>query len=217
VEYLSILSKPVQALKVLYLLLPGFVTARIVQSLTVRKSQTELDKIIEALFFSFLIYVIFSFTESQLKWIPGSEIVQLFFLTLVTGVVWSILIHKDYLLRLVRRLKWTKKTSGASVWSDVFNEPPKPILIEFTDGRRIIGMPDQFSETPEEGTLFLKKAKWIIGENDKATLRTPGLLIEEKGLKIKSTGILITKEFPIRSITFLERVPEKIKDEDSSK
>ena len=45
------------ALQIFLILLPGFAAAYIVQILTVRGKQTDLDKVIEALLFSFLIYV----------------------------------------------------------------------------------------------------------------------------------------------------------------
>jgi hypothetical protein len=48
-----------EALVVLILLLPGFLAARVVQSLCVRTKQTDLDKIVEALIYTFLVYVIF--------------------------------------------------------------------------------------------------------------------------------------------------------------
>jgi uncharacterized membrane protein YjjB (DUF3815 family) len=47
-----------QALAALLVLLPGFLAAYILQALCVRRRQTELDKIVEALIFSFLIYFV---------------------------------------------------------------------------------------------------------------------------------------------------------------
>jgi hypothetical protein len=49
-----------EAVAILVVLLPGFFCARIIQRLCVTRDQTELDKIVEALLYSFLIYVIFS-------------------------------------------------------------------------------------------------------------------------------------------------------------
>lgn len=49
-----------EALGVLLLLLPGFSCAFLVQRLVIRPKQTELDKVIEALLFSFFLYLIAS-------------------------------------------------------------------------------------------------------------------------------------------------------------
>jgi hypothetical protein len=50
----------IEALGILLLLLPGFSCAYLVQRLTVRPRQTELDKVVEALLFSFILYLIAS-------------------------------------------------------------------------------------------------------------------------------------------------------------
>jgi hypothetical protein len=47
-----------EAVEILIVLLPGFVTSWIVLALTVRPSQSDLEKIVEALFYSFTIYFV---------------------------------------------------------------------------------------------------------------------------------------------------------------
>jgi hypothetical protein len=47
----------VVALQIFLILLPGFATAYFVQLVAIRAKQSDLDKVIEALLFSFLIYV----------------------------------------------------------------------------------------------------------------------------------------------------------------
>ena len=47
------------AVEILLILLPGFAAAYIVQVLALRGSQTDLDKVIEACLYSFLIYATF--------------------------------------------------------------------------------------------------------------------------------------------------------------
>src|SRR5579859_4237505 len=51
-----------EALTVLVILLPGFFAARIEQRLTVNPEQKEFDKTVEALIYSFFIYLIFTAT-----------------------------------------------------------------------------------------------------------------------------------------------------------
>ncbi len=45
------------ALQVFLILLPGFSAAYIVQALATRRSQSDLERVIEAIVFSFIIYV----------------------------------------------------------------------------------------------------------------------------------------------------------------
>lgn len=47
-----------EALGIFLVLLPGFTCAYIAQYLSVRRKQTELDKVIEALLFSVILYVL---------------------------------------------------------------------------------------------------------------------------------------------------------------
>jgi len=51
------------ALEIFLILLPGFAAAYLVQILTVRGKQTDLEKIIEALLFSFVIYVTYYLSQ----------------------------------------------------------------------------------------------------------------------------------------------------------
>src|SRR5258708_2945485 len=49
-----------EAIAVLVILLPGFLAARIEQRLTVNRDKSELDKVVEALLYSFVTYLIFA-------------------------------------------------------------------------------------------------------------------------------------------------------------
>ena len=193
------------------ILLPGFVTAWIVLALTVRPPQTELDKIIEALFYSFLTYflavlvpgsepTVISVTSSQNdRLIPGIDfpglrrfVVSAFLLSVSIGIIVSFLHTNDILTRLLRWVRVTRRSSRASVWSDVFHDVTTFAIIEFTDGRRIRGWPRYFSDTPEEGSLFLEQAAWILDDG------TP--------LEIDGPGILITNKYPIQTVAFMKGV-----------
>ena len=50
-----------QALQILIFLIPGFISATILNVLIVRKERKEFGKIVEALIFSMFIYTIYSF------------------------------------------------------------------------------------------------------------------------------------------------------------
>jgi hypothetical protein len=195
------------AIQVLLILLPGFFAARVVEALTVRPSQTELDKIIEALFYSFFIYFVCvaviginplvmrsmgSQTSSTIRIDVGSLrafIVYDFVLALVLGIVVSYSTTNDTLTGLFRLIGVTRRTSRISIWSDVFHDVDEFVVVEFIDGRRVRGWPRLFSDTPDENSLFLERASWI---------RDDGTPVE-----INGAGILITKNLPIQTIAFI--------------
>jgi hypothetical protein len=68
------------------------------------------------------------------------------------------------------------------------------VSIEFGDGRRLRGWPQHFSDTPEEASVFLTRAAWILDD---------GTAIE-----IAGPGILVTKNYVIQTIMFLDPVPK---------
>lgn len=194
------------AVTTLLILLPGFFTARIVEGLTVRPTETELDKVIEALFYSFLIYficvaflgispLIVHLQKPGTRAIFELDVVELrtfviyaFVLAASFGLAISYSITNDVLTRLFRFVRITRRTSRTSIWSDVFHDLDEFVLVEFTDGRRVSGWPRLFSDTPEEGSLFLEKAAWILDDG------TP--------VEIDGSGILIIKNLQIQSVAF---------------
>jgi hypothetical protein len=108
------------------------------------------------------------------------------------GVSW--LVTSDWLTSLLRGLGVTARSSRASVWSDVFHTVDGYVSIEFGDGRRLRGWPQHFSDTPEEASVFLARAAWILDD---------GTAIE-----IAGPGILVTKNYVIQTIMFLDPVPK---------
>ena len=79
------------AFRVFLILLPGFAAAYLVQALTVRAKQTDLEKIIEAFLFSFMIYISYYFCR------PG----QLSFISWSAGGQKGIALHRGDLLLLL--------------------------------------------------------------------------------------------------------------------
>ena len=194
------------ALGILLVLLPGFLCARIVQALCVRPKQTEADKIIEALLYSFVVYVLFAciFGRSmpvavniadiggvkhysldlQLK--PLGELIGL---ATLLGLLIGIVNTNDLSGILFRAMRATQRTTRSSVWSDVFHERSGVVLVELGDGRRVMGWVGHYSDDPDESSLYLRSAAWIDEEG--------------KNVPIRGDGILITKELGIRNIEFL--------------
>lgn len=165
------------AVTVLIILLPGFFTARIVESLTTRPSETELDKVIEALFYSFLIYFIcvaflgINPLIVHVQRARSSAILEVDAAALRTFIIYAFVLAaslalaisysttNDVLTRFLRFLTITRRTSRTSIWSDVFHDINEFVVVEFTDGRRIRGWPRLFSDTPKEGKLVPRKSR----------------------------------------------------------
>ena len=197
-----------EGLAILLILLPGFLCAGLIQLLCVRPSQTELDKIREALLHSFVIYVIF-------VWLVGSAIplglkitnqdgIQRYSVELEPGPIAALalisvclalsvggIFTNDLSGRLFRKLRLTQRTSRSSVWSDTFHVCRGVVLVELADGRRVEGWLRYYSDEPMPSSLFLENAAWVTEDNQLVAIDGP--------------GILITQESGIRTVEFLRQ------------
>lgn len=192
-----------ETLAVLLVLLPGFLAAGIVRALCVRTKQTEFDKLIEALVFSFIAYGAFvavfrrfplqsgsvGDVREYLTALHPSDVLFLLAFGAAAGLLVGGSITNDFHGKVFRKLRLTNRTSRPSIWLDVFSEIKDYVQLEFQDGRKLIGWPRYFSDTPDESCLFLENAAWI--GHDGKTIEVPG------------SGVLVTKEMPIQAIMFL--------------
>lgn len=163
--------------------------------------KTDFDKIISALFYSFVIYTFFSLL-TDLKPIyatlnPSANGTQFAFninskaflillaISLFIGLAASLSYTYDLHMRLFRFLKVTKRTSRNSVWIDVFSDINSYVIVNFIDNQRAIGWPKYYSDTFGQEYLFLSQASWIDKNNNTIPIAGPGLLIT-LGAKIES-------------------------------
>jgi hypothetical protein len=176
-----------EVLTVLMVLLPGFLCAKIIQWLCVRPEQTEMDKLVEALLFSFVIYVAFTamFGEVQLS---RKHVVYLAVLSVGISVIGSALWTNDWLGWLLRKARVTQRTSHPSVWNDVFHHYGGYVLVELKDGRLVLGWVRYFSDHESAPTLFLEDAAWVHQNGERT--------------QILGAGILITADYGIKTIAF---------------
>ncbi len=191
------------ALRIFLILLPGFAAAYLLQALTVRAKQTDLEKIIEALLLSFLIYVTYAIcrpgkplilawdaTQNSSTQFRTVDLLSLLAITLSYALAFILFVNKDGTI-LLRRMGITERTSRSSIWNDVFqfNGDPQIVQVELADGRSLQGVVRFYSDTAEESSIYLTDARWIAEEGE--------------GVTISGPGILLTKEAKILSISFL--------------
>jgi hypothetical protein len=200
------------ALGVLLVLLPGFACAYAVQILGVRRKQTELDKVVEALLFSLLIYLTtlpFFHDLLPLRWVPGPDkqpnsyqifvdyphMLTLAAVAFLLALLYAANINRDWLLKAFGKMGITKRASLTSIWTDAFQEIGGYVQVGITDGRCIIGWVRDYSDKDGEQTLFLENAAWLLSNRDGTETEMP----------IDDPGILLTKEMKIEYVAFLPR------------
>ncbi|MEX0730267.1 MAG: DUF6338 family protein [Aquisalimonadaceae bacterium] len=185
----------VEALNILFLLMPGFISSRVLDAVITRKSSSISEKIIEALIFSFLIYAISSlvfnwaplfiaettqhaviYTFSKDYWLISSVLFHSLALPLILGAI----IHHDLHTALFRSLKVTDKTSRSSVWQDVYVSEKRHVVVHLNDGRRIYGWPMYFSHDPTDSFIYLFQPAWITKDQKYVEAGTHGILIKNE-------------------------------------
>jgi hypothetical protein len=181
----------------------------------VRPEQTEVDKVIESLLYSFVVYVLFVsvfgrsmpvvLSVQEVKdvkhyslGIQPNSLGQLAILSISLGVLIGVISTNDLSGRFLRMIRATQRTTRSSVWSDVFHERRGVVLVELGDGRRVMGWVQHYSDDPKEPSLFLQAAAWVDenGEN----------------IPIRGSGILITDNLGIRDIEFLDSTQDESKE-----
>src|SRR6266478_9613727 len=195
----------IEAVVVLLLLLPGFLASRLKQRLTVVRDQSALDKLIEALLYTFVIYISFSFfaksfpvtvstvkkgenTEYSLRSDP-TQLLLLAAIAIGLAVFMSFATNYDLWGRFFRWIKVSNRSWRDTIWSDVFHNFRGAVQVELSDSRIVMGWLKYFSDRPSDSSLFLEKAAWVTADYQRVPITGPGIFLTE------SSGI--------RSISFL--------------
>lgn len=188
-----------ETLGLFLILIPGFVSSLILDALVVRKPRSNLSQIIEALVFSFFIYVIVSVSVSSAlisiqiyksgdittyePIINTSAIVVTAILSLVTPLIISISITNDLHMKFLRWLSVTIKTARHNTWLDVFiDNKERYVFVHLRDERRLFGWPLYYSNTPEEGLLYLYDAAWVSDEGEYDDVGGDGIFLVDKSM-----------------------------------
>ncbi len=194
-----------EALSVLLVLLPGFISARIVHSLCTKSKQSELDTVVEALIYSFFVYILLIATIGRLPFSVSVEtkgttseylmvpallpLAISAVIAVLLGVLAAFNVNHGVTRSILEWLQVTRRLAKESVWIDTFENIGGYVQVQLKDGHSIIGWVRRYSETSVDPSLFLQNAAWVV---------------EGKAVEIPGPGILIRKEAGIQTIAFLE-------------
>ena len=161
-----------QAVFALVVLLPGFVSARIMRMMSAKTPQTELERIIEALIFSFFTYICYVAIFGVLlpfEWTSSPQtsehytvhverwrLLTIAAIAVVVGFAWGYIREHDLLLKRLRKWKLTRRSSNESVWTDVFLTFGGAVQVGLGDGQSVIGWLKRYAEAGDERHCFWK-------------------------------------------------------------
>lgn len=176
-----------------FLLMPGFLASAIMNALVVRKSPDGIMLAVEALVFSFVIYVIWGVLSGHFLFtvdIPNRSILRtdvspytlagVVGLSVVLPLGWCALLTHDVPFRLLGKIGVTRRTGRGSAWLDVFVEQQRCVIVNFKDGRRLFGWPEFYSDDAKEGMLYLSSPAWLDDDGQYTYLRMRGFLITDR-------------------------------------
>jgi hypothetical protein len=193
----------IEALGIFLVLLPGFTCAYVAQYLAVRREQSELDKAIEALLFSSILYLItlpFFQYSLPVSWALGQDaqyhihvnyeyFIVLFLASAILGIAYAANINHDWALSLLRKCKVTERTARSAIWHDVFQDNGGWVQVSMKDGKKALGWVRYYSDDVGDRSLFLESASWIDDMGGEEVIDGPGLFL--------------TKDSEIESVMFL--------------
>jgi hypothetical protein len=182
------MSTSFESLAVLLVLLPGFLSSLVYNALQERREVSGLRQFVEALAFAFCIDLFLaSFgawppraPEHGVDGLPQAAGSPLFLLSqaglaLCLPAALSALVEHGLLLRVARGLRITTRTGRASAWLDAFALSHAHVELYFKDGDRILGWPVLYSDSAEEGMIYLQDPLRVTEDGRHEELPAEGL------------------------------------------
>ena len=174
---------PSQAIiDVLTFLMPGFVSASILYSLTPALRPIPFERVVQALIFTIFIRPGTSVVETGLIWIgqrfgsigvwsEQTRILWSLTLAVLLGVVLAWIANTDQLHSWLRKLRITHQTSFSSEWYGALSQAMGGYhVLHLTGERRLYGFVVVWPNTSEHGHFVMTEAEWLVEESDNIPL-----------------------------------------------
>ena len=161
---------------VMMYLLPGFITAALVYTLTPAPRPIPFERVIQALIFTMIIHVGVSVTRFVLLW-AGTHARQWGPWTDGVALGWSVVLafalglfvawtaNSDRIHGALRKLRITHQTSYTSEWYGAFCRHQGYVVLHLTGNRRMLGWAEEWPSTPDVGHFVIASAQWLLEEN----------------------------------------------------
>ena len=205
---------PSQAIiDVLTFLLPGFVSAAILHSLTPAPRLIPFERVVQALIFTIVIQAGTSGVKTGLigigprfgsigVWSEETRIVWSLVLAGLLGVVLAWIDNTDQLHSRLRKLRITHQTSFSSEWYGALSQARGYLVLHLTGERRLYGWAVEWPNTPEHGHFVMAEAEWLEDDKrvplegvDRIVIRVQDVEMVEL-MQLKEDHLSITLEKP---------------------
>ncbi|WP_330210460.1 DUF6338 family protein [Pseudomonas sp. AM4(2022)] len=161
-------------LPVLQALMPGFLATIVFYWLADAKKPGQFEQVIQALICTALITFVVDLISEMLRWVGQwhsfgqwtTNVATTWSLALavVFGLCLAYLSQHDLLYKFARRIGLTSRASVGE-WRYAFLRfPDRGIVLNFKDGRRLMGYPLAWPAEPEEGHFLMEFPTWLVDD-----------------------------------------------------
>jgi hypothetical protein len=168
-------------INVLTFLLPGFITAAMLYSLTPRPRPIPFERVVQALIFTVIIQGAVSGVESSLvslgnrigpfgEWTKQTALAWSIALAVVMAAVLAWLDNYDRLHTLWRRLGITYQTSYPSEWFGALSQHGGYVILNLTGSRRLFGFAEEWPNQPDSGHFVIAEGEWLMEDGKRVPL-----------------------------------------------
>lgn len=192
-------------LSLLLLLLPGFITDMVKNSLAFARQFSTLDRCVRALAYSLINYLMIQWVctrlditfskiaildENKLQNPQGATtiIIITISISILFGIILAILDNYDILYKIARKIRITAKTGRGDIWQDMFLDNHGKVWAQvfFDDGTVITGYPEHYSDDPNRREIFLGNAEVVPSGNAelRREINGPGVYIDCSKIKV---------------------------------
>lgn len=162
-------------------LLPGFLAAAVFHALTPYPKRDVFERVVVALIFTLFAQIAVAAIHYIATWIGSKGLVlgtwgdeiELGWgaaAGVFLGVAWAHVVNNGWSHAALRRLGTTKRNSLPTQWFSAFARYDRFVVLQFKDGRRLMGWPTEWPDEPESGHFVLQRAAWVMDDGTKAAM-----------------------------------------------
>jgi hypothetical protein len=162
-------------------LLPGFLAAAAFHALTPYPKRDVFERVVAALIFTLFAQLIVAAIRSVCisigtlgvslgAWSVEADLGWGAAAGLTMGVAWAHVVNNGLTHGWLRKLGTTKKTSLPTQWFSAFAQRERYVILQFKDGRRLMGWPLEWPDEPEAGHFLLERPGWVLDDGTKAAM-----------------------------------------------
>ncbi len=167
-----------EAISILWFLLPGFISSGLFRLLISNPKPSGFESVAQVFIFTVIVHVIgglfFSFWLEKRNNSSYSdsfenytvEIVFLLLISIVVGILSSLIWNKDWLFKALRKIKITKQSSYRSAQYSAFAfHNDCYVVLHLKNQRRLYGWPKEWPSHPEDQHYLIEDCEWLEENN----------------------------------------------------